>query len=92
MSDEAANDAVTLVIPAEPGFSELPRVALAALLRIHRIDPGEVGDLGVSVQHEADSITRGGDPVHVHYRVTDSEVLVTLDGGGHTVRLGAPRA
>ena len=59
-------DTITLRLPASLDFADLPRVGLAALLRIHRIDPGDVGDLATSVHEIATKLAaagvRGGGP------------------------------
>ncbi|MBP92021.1 MAG: hypothetical protein HN979_08450 [Actinobacteria bacterium] len=92
MGHAAGNDTVTLTLPPDPEFAEIPRVTLASLLRIHRIDPGDLGDLGTSIQQAAGSITGAGHSVEINFRVTATEVLVRLEGGGQTVDLAAPRS
>jgi|TARA_B100002003_G_C13962005_1_gene465927 hypothetical protein len=91
MGHTERNDAVTLRLPPDPEFAEIPRVTLASLLRIHRIDPGDVGELGVSIQQAARNITGAGHSVEINFRVTADEVLVRLEGGGNTVDLATPR-
>ncbi|MAG03495.1 MAG: hypothetical protein CL406_02620 [Acidimicrobiaceae bacterium] len=91
MVHTAGNDTVTLRLPPDPEFAEIPRVTLASLLRIHQIDPGELGDLGTSIQKAAGSITQAGHGVEINFRVTADEVLVTVEGGGNTVDLAAHR-
>ena len=86
------DDTVTLHLPPDAQFAELPRVALASLLRIHRIDPGDIGDLSTSVQHTATEMTATGNSVDIHLRVTDTQVCIDLDSAGRTVRLSAPRS
>jgi hypothetical protein len=91
MARVTGNDTVTLRLPPDPEFAEIPRVAFASLLRINRIDPSDVGDLGASIKETAGSITGAGHSVEINFRVTDDEVLVRLSGGGQTVDLSAPR-
>jgi len=66
-------------------------VALAALLRIHRIDPADVGDLAASVQDMANEMNASGSDVVVDYRIDGSEVAVDLSGDGRSLRITAPR-
>jgi len=87
-----ADEAVTLRLPASLPVGDLPRVALASLLRIHRIDPTDVGDLAVSVQDMAVEMNESGSDVVVDYRVYGGEVAVELRGDGRTLRISAPRS
>jgi|TARA_B100001105_G_scaffold32579_1_gene22807 hypothetical protein len=92
MAGARQQDTVTLRIPASRGFADLSRVGLAALLRIHRIDPGDIGDLATSVQEIAREMTGGGSEVVIAFRITDTEVVVDLTGDGRTIRISSPRA
>ena len=83
---------VTLKLPSGSSFDDLPTSGLAALLRIHRIDPGGLGDLAGSVQKAALEMLAGGDGIEIDYRVTNTEILVELRGGGSTTSISAPRA
>jgi len=85
-------DTITLRLPASLDFADLPRVGLAALLRIHRIDPGDVGDLATSVHEIATKLAAAGSEVVVEFRVTDAEVAVDLTGDGRTIRISSPRS
>ena len=67
-------------------------MGLAALLRIHRIDPGDVGDLATSVHETATKLAAAGSEVVVEFRVTDAEVAVDLTGDGRTIRISSPRS
>ena len=87
----AADEVVTLRLPAAFPVGDLPRVALAALLRIHRIAPGDVGDLAASVQDMAVEMNASGSDVVVDYRVDAAQVAVDLSGDGRTLRISAPR-
>ena len=89
MAGARQQDTVTLRIPASRGFADLSRVGLAAL---HRIDPGDIGDLATSVQEIAREMTGGGSEVVIAFRITDTEVVVDLTGDGRTIRISSPRA
>ena len=91
MARDDGRDTVTLVLPASRPFADLPRVGLASLLRIHRINPGDVGDLATSVMDAAAELAAEGSEVVVEFRVTDAEVSVDLTGNGRTLRLSVPR-
>jgi hypothetical protein len=85
-------EAVTLRIPVSRPVGDLPRVGLASLLRIHRIEPSEIGDLASSIQEMATKMVAAGSDVVIDYRVTDTEVAVDLTGNGRTLRISAPRS
>ncbi len=85
-------EAVTLRIPVSRPVGDLPRVGLASLLRIHRIEPSEIGDLASSIQEMATEMVAAGSDVVIDYRVTDTEVAVDLTGNGRTLRISAPHS
>ncbi|MBT6371241.1 MAG: hypothetical protein HOJ86_01040 [Acidimicrobiaceae bacterium] len=85
-------EAVTLRLPASRPVGDLPRVGLASLLRIHRIEPSEIGDLASSLQKLAAEMTDAGSDVVIDYRVSATEVAVDLTGDGRTLRISAPRS
>ncbi len=87
-----ADEVVTLRLPATFPVGDLPRVALAALLRLHRIDPADVGDLAASVQDMANEMNASGSDVVIDYRIDESEVAVELSGDGRSLRITAPRS
>ena len=91
MTRAGRRDAITLRLPASRAFADLPRVGLAALLRIHRIDPGDIGDLAASLTETAREMAGGDSDVVVEFRVTDSEVTVDLTGDGRTIRVSSRR-
>ena len=87
----ADHETVTLRLPASLPVGDLPRVALAALLRIHRVNPADVGDLATSVQEMAREMNAAGSDVVVDYRVDKNEVAINLSGNGRKLRISAPR-
>ncbi|MEC7778618.1 MAG: hypothetical protein VX885_05295 [Actinomycetota bacterium] len=91
MARDDGRDTVTLVLPASLPSADLPRVGLASLLRIHRINPGDVGDLATSVLEATAELAAEGSEVVVEFRVTDTEVSVDLTGNGRTRRISVPR-
>ncbi len=78
---EAATDTVTLRVPDGPAFAELPRVCLGVLVRIHRIDPAELGDLATDLKAATADLAGSGD-LTVDYRTTDTAVEVVVSGPG----------
>ena len=82
MTGAGQQDTITLRLPPSRAFADLSRVGLAALLRIHRIDPGDIGDLATSVHEIAREMTGGGSEVVVEFRITDTEIVVDLTGDG----------
>ena len=87
----ADHETVTLRLPASLPIGDLPRVTLAALLRIHRINPTDVGDLAASVQERAHEMNAAGSDVILDYQVSSAEVAIDLSGNGRTLRISAPR-
>ncbi len=85
-------EAVTLKLPASRPIGDLPRVGLASLLRIHRIEPSEIGDLATSIQEMATEMAAAGSDVVIDYRVSTTEVAVDLTGDGRTLRISALRS
>ena len=85
------DDLVTLRLPPSSSFINLPKVALAALLRIHQIDPGGLGDLATSVQQTSEEMIVGGDGIEINYRLTETEIQVELLSHGRTTQISAPR-
>ena len=85
------DDLVTLRLPSRSSLDDLPRAGLAALLRVHRIDPGGLADLASSVQRTAGEMLVDGAGIEIDYRVTETEIHVEIRGGGQTTRISAPR-
>ena len=85
------DELVTLRLPSRSSFIDLPRAGLAALLRIHRIDPGGLADLASSVQQTTGEMLGDGDDIEIDYRVTETEIQVELRTAGRTTRISAPR-
>lgn len=88
--EDGGTDTVTLRVPDGPAFAELPRVCLGVLLRIHRIDPAELGDLATDLKAATADLAGSGD-LTIDYRSTDTAVEVVVSGPGGTRRLTAPR-
>ena len=85
------DELVTLRLPSRSSFIDLPRAGLAALLRIHRIDPGGLADLASSVQQTTGEMLGDGDDIEIDYRVTETEIQVELRAAGQTTRISGPR-
>ena len=92
MEAAKADDTITLRIPADPAFTDLPRVCLTVLLRVHRIDPGDLGDLATHLKEASADLIAGGGELTIDYRVTGTAIEVILTGPGGTMTLEAPRA
>ena len=87
----ATNESVSLTISAARSSNDLLRVTLAALLRIHQINPSEMGDLSASIQEKTAEMIDSGSEVVIDYRIEANQVVVDLTGNGQTMRMGAPR-
>ena len=91
MERDDGRDTVTLVLPASRPFADPPRVGLASILRIHRINRGDVGGLATSVMEANAELAVAGSEVVIEFRVTDAEVSVDLTGNGRSLRISVPR-
>jgi hypothetical protein len=85
------DELVTLRLPSKSSFHDLPRVGLAALLRIHRIDPGGLAYLASSVRQATGEMLAGGGDIEINYRVTETEIQVEIRAAGQTTRISGPR-
>ena len=92
METVKADDTITLRVPADPAFTDLPPVCLTVLLRVHRVDPGDLGDLATRLKEASADLIAGGGELTIDYRVTGTAVEVVLTGPGGTMTLEAPRA
>ncbi|MCP4792808.1 MAG: hypothetical protein GY882_05700 [Actinomycetia bacterium] len=92
MDADIVDDTVTLRIPADPTFADLPRVCLAVLLRIHRIDPDDLGDFATRLEEASADLIAGGGELAIDFRATGAAVEVVLSGPGGTVTLEATGA
>mgnify|MGYP006084677033 CR=1 FL=1 len=81
------NNIATLVFPPSYTIDELPRVALASILRIHQINPVIASDLAVSLQQKVKEVIINDSTVEIDYQVTEKEILIEIRCANKTTSL-----
>ena len=74
----------TIKFSPECEIEEISRVALAAILRIHKIDPALIGELAVSLQKEIKEISANAPYVEVEFQPSDNEISAELRANGNS--------
>ena len=64
----------TIKFSPECEIEEISRVALAAILRIHKIDPALIGELAVSLQKEIKEISANAPYVEVEFQPSENKI------------------
>ena len=85
------DDLITLSLSCPTSFVELPLTALAALLRVHQIDPGGMADLATETQKIASEINTQADHLEIEYLISSSEVCIKLHGLNSVIQLRESR-
>ena len=74
----------TIKFSPECEIEEISRVALAAILRIHKIDPALIGELAVSLQKEIKEISVNAPNVEVEFQPSENEISAELRANGNS--------
>ena len=74
----------TIKFSPECEIEELSRVALAAILRIHKIDPALIGELAVSLQKEIKEISANAPYVEVEFQPSENKISAELRANGNS--------
>ncbi|HAQ04978.1 MAG: hypothetical protein ACJZ17_06045 [Acidimicrobiales bacterium] len=74
----------TIKFSPECEIEEISRVALAAILRIHKIDPALIGELAVSLQKEIKEISANAPYVEVEFQPSENEISAELRANGNS--------
>ena len=72
----------TIKFSPECEIEEISRVALAAILRIHKIDPALIGELAVSLQKEIKEISANAPYVEVEFQPSENKITAEVRANG----------
>ncbi len=85
------DDLITLSLSCPTSFIELPLTALASLLRVHQIEPGNMADLATETQRIASEINAEADCLEIEYLVNRSDICIKLHGPNGVIQLRESR-
>ncbi len=88
MSD-SQNNFTTVRFSPDCEIEEISRVALAAVLRIHKIDPALVSELAVSLQQEIKDISTKTPFVEVEFQPSENSISVEVRATGNSRTISA---
>ena len=70
-------------------IEEISRVALAAVLRIHKIDPALISKLAVSLQQEIKKISAKASFVEVEFQPSENKISAEVRANGKSRTISA---
>ena len=88
MSD-AEKTFTTIKFSPDCEIEEISRVALAAVLRIHKIDPALISKLAVSLQHEVKKISAKASFVEVEFQPSENKISAEVRANGKSRTISA---
>ena len=88
MSD-AEKTFTTVKFSPDCEIEEISRVALAAVLRIHKIDPAVVSELAVSLQQEIKKISSKTSFVEVEFQPSENKISAEVRANGNLRTISA---
>ncbi len=88
MSNDETNF-TTIKFSPDCEIEEISRVALAAILRIHKIDPAVVSELAVSLQQELTSISTKTPFVEVEFQPSENSISAEVRANGDSRTISA---
>ena len=88
MSD-SQNNFTTVRFSPDCEIEEISRVALAAVLRIHKIAPALVSELAVSLQQEIKDISTKTPFVEVEFQPSENSISVEVRATGNSRTISA---
>ena len=88
MSD-SQNNCTTVRFSPDCEIEELSRVALAAVLRIHKIDPALVSELALSLQQEIKNISTKAPFVEVEFQPSENSISAEVRASGNSRTISA---
>ena len=88
MSD-AEKTFTTIKFSPDCEIDELSRVALAAVLRIHKIDPALISKLAVSLQQEIKKISAKASFVEVEFQPSENKISAEVRANGKSRTISA---
>ena len=88
MSD-AEKTFTTIKFSPDCEIEEFSRVALAAVLRIHKIDPALISKLAVSLQQEIKKISAKASFVEVEFQPSENKISAEVRANGNSRTISA---
>ena len=88
MSD-AEKTFTTIKFSPDCEIEEISRVALAAVLRIHKIDPALISKLAVSLQQEIKKISAKTSFVEVEFQPSENKISAEVRANGKSRTISA---
>ena len=88
MSD-AEKTFTTIKFSPDCEIEEISRVALAAILRIHKIDPALISKLAVSLQQEVKKISAKASFVEVEFQPSENKISAEVRANGKSRTISA---
>ncbi|MBU39349.1 MAG: hypothetical protein QGF06_06995 [Acidimicrobiales bacterium] len=85
----AETNFTTIKFSPDCEIEEISRVALAAILRIHKIDPAVVSELAVSLQQELTSISTKTPFVEVEFQPSENSISAEVRANGDSRTISA---
>jgi len=79
---DAEKTFTTIKFSPECEIEEISRVALAAVLRIHKIDPAQISKLAVSLQKEIKKISVKAPFVEVEFQPSENKITAEVRANG----------
>ena len=86
---DAENTFTTVKFSPNCEIEEISRVALAAILRIHKIDPALVSELAVSLQQEIKDISERAPFVEVEFQPSENSISAEVRANGNSRTISA---
>jgi hypothetical protein len=86
---DAKNNFTTVKFSPDCEIEEISRVALAAVLRIHKIDPALVSELAVSLQKEIKNISAKAPFVEVEFQPSENSISAEVRANGNSRTISA---
>ena len=86
---EAEKTFTTIKFSPDCEIEEISRVALAAVLRIHKIDPALISKLAVSLQQEVKKISAKASFVEVEFQPSENKISAEVRANGKSRTISA---
>ena len=86
---DAEKTFITIKFSPECEIEEISRVALAAVLRIHKIDPALISKLAVSLQQEVKKISAKASFVEVEFQPSENKISAEVRANGKSRTISA---
>ena len=69
--------------------AEISRVALASILRIHKIDPAVVSELAISMQQKLNELSVSGSWIEIEFQTFENRISAEIRADNDSFSIGA---